>query len=228
MRYAIYFLPEQDTEVWNFGSAVLGFDCISARAVPQMALDGLPSDLMFDLTAEPRRYGFHATLKAPFQLLEGSREDDLLSAVANISCKLSPIEIGRLKISQLKNFLALIPVRQPESLDSLAGHCVQALDRFRAPLTAQEMQRRLASHLSPRQVKLLSLWGYPYVFDQFRLHMTLTGPVPEAFMSSLLAALESEYKRIDVAITITSICVCFEAAPGRPFQLLKRFPLGSG
>src|SRR5438445_432365 len=49
-----------------------------------------------------------------------------------------------------------------------------------------------ATGLSARQAELLARWGYPYVHDEFRFHMTLTGPIADderpAFLASLVKA----------------------------------------
>src|SRR4029077_13718977 len=51
-------------------------------------------------------------------------------------------------------------------------------ERFCLPLTREERGKRLAGGLSAGQIAHLDRWGYPYVFDDFRFHMTLTGPLP--------------------------------------------------
>src|SRR6266436_2078374 len=73
-RYAIYFVPAPDTALYRFGAGALGYDCFTGADMA--TLDTLPVDAgaWRELTREPRRYGFHATLKAPFRLAEGRTE----------------------------------------------------------------------------------------------------------------------------------------------------------
>ena len=52
---------------------------------------------------------------------------------------------------------------------------MKAFNAYRAPLSAADRERRIKAKLSPRQIELMDQWGYPYVLDEYRFHMTLTG-----------------------------------------------------
>ena len=68
-RYAVYFVPAADSALYRFGSAVLQYDCYTGAAVlPPIELRNQADDWR-NATEEPRRYGFHATLKAPMACL---------------------------------------------------------------------------------------------------------------------------------------------------------------
>jgi putative phosphonate metabolism protein len=178
VRYAIYFVAAADSDLHRFGSSVLGYDCYTGGELPR------PADLDIEdadwraLTEEPRRYGFHATLKAPFHLAPSQREDELADAVvafAHRPQEIAPIEP---EVRLLGAFTAIVPRAPVAALAALAAACTTEFDQFRAPLSAQERARRNPARLSARQVSNLDRWGYPYVFDDFRFHMTLTGPLP--------------------------------------------------
>ncbi len=64
-------------------------------------------------------------------------------------------------------------------LQAFAAKCLEGFDFFRAPLSAADRERRTNSQLTRRQLELLDRWGYPYVLDEYRFHMTLTGPLPK-------------------------------------------------
>ena len=74
VRYAIYFTPPEASALAAFGASAIGYCAASGRDV---ALPDSPfhdrADAMA-LTEEPRRYGFHGTLKAPFELAVGRTE----------------------------------------------------------------------------------------------------------------------------------------------------------
>jgi putative phosphonate metabolism protein len=188
-RYAIYFTPAPDSRLDRFGAGVLGYDCFEALDVAQMSLPGVdPADLQ-SVTAEPRRYGFHATLKAPFRLANGS-EAELVAAVSAFASRHAPIPVGPLEVAGMGSFVVLRPVQPNAEVEEFAAACVEAFEAFRAPLSVDERARRLGGGLSGRQIALVERWGYPYVFDEFRFHMTLAGPVPEhqrATMTTLLS-----------------------------------------
>src|SRR5258708_19714311 len=84
-RYAIYFVPAADTALYRFGAAALGYDCFTGADIA--TLDALPVDAgaWRELTREPRRYGFHATLKAPFHLAAGPTEPKLIGVFLDFS-----------------------------------------------------------------------------------------------------------------------------------------------
>ena len=80
-RYALYLAPPADSELWRFGSRVIGRDAASGVDISGFALEGWSAPDWRAATQEPRRYGFHATLKAPFRLAEACDEAALRGAV---------------------------------------------------------------------------------------------------------------------------------------------------
>jgi len=179
-RYAIYFTPPPDSPLAVFGAGVIGYDCFQRAEVPCRSVDGIDPSLLALATVEPRRYGFHATLVAPFHLADGVDEDELAAAFSTFAASRAPIAVGPLAVTPMARFVVLSPVEPHPAIEAFAAACVTAFDRCRAPLTEADRARRIAGGLSVRQAKLLERWGYPYVFDEFRFHMTLAGPVPEA------------------------------------------------
>jgi putative phosphonate metabolism protein len=178
-RYAIYFAPEPQSGLWTLGSSVIGYDAATGCDVPSPEVAGMSGAHWAALTEEPRRYGFHGTLKAPFQLVEGRTEADLLADMARLAEGMAPVVMPRLKVAGIGRFVALIPSGPCASLSDLAAEVVRGLEANRAPLGEADRARRLKSPLSERQMRYLDLYGYPYVLEEFRFHMTLTGPFDE-------------------------------------------------
>lgn len=190
--------------------------------------EGLPLDEA-DWAAsalEPRRYGFHGTLKAPFELPPDRDEDGLLKRLREVARKRTAFEVARLEVAALGPFLALVPAEPAPDLDRLAGDCVRAFDAFRAPLSEADRQRRLAAPLSARQVAALERWGYPYVFEDFRFHMTLTGPLPEARREPVRAALAGLYAAVAArpALAVGSLAIFRQPARTERFRVLAEMP----
>ena len=81
-RYAIYYAPPPGSELDRFGTQLLGYDAFSGEDLPLAdgMLQAVPD--WRDLTSDPRKYGFHATLKAPLSLAPGKTEAELLAASA--------------------------------------------------------------------------------------------------------------------------------------------------
>jgi putative phosphonate metabolism protein len=192
-RYAIYFTPPPDSPLARFGAGVLGYDCFERADVPHRSIDGLDPALLALATADPRRYGFHATLVAPFRLAPGIAEDEVAAAFAAFTAGRAPVMAGPLQVVAMGRFIVLVPTEPYPEIEALADACVAAFDRFRAPLTDSDRARRVAARLTPRQTELLERWGYPYVLDEFRFHMTLAGPVADRERETFAASLANAF-----------------------------------
>ncbi|PSH62154.1 DUF1045 domain-containing protein [Phyllobacterium sophorae] len=188
-RYAIYYTPAREHPLTVAASSWLGRNAFSADPVG----DARP-EAEVRLTAEPRRYGFHATLKAPFRMREGALVEDLEQALGRFAASRSPCPIGPLRIDLLGGFFALVPASPIPTLRGFATHIVEEFDQFRAPMNAPELQRRLQSPLDETETAHLVQWGYPYVLNRFRFHMTLTDRVPEDRRAATRARLEEMFE----------------------------------
>lgn len=210
MRYAIYYTPPPETALARFGAAWF------ARNAP--CLD------------TPRRYGFHGTLKAPFRLAAGTTEAGLLRAAGSFAAERPAFSGPALRLSVLAGFLALTPSEPSEELDRLAADCVAAFDQFRAPAAEAELARRRRTGLSPRQEALLLRWGYPYVMDAFRFHLTLTGRLDEAGLDRERAEAKTMLAGSAPAFPVDGITLMVEPAEGEAFHVLRRceFALPAG
>lgn len=222
-RYAIYFTPHPARALWRFGCEVIGYDAAGGCDVPQFDHPVLRAELTPSRLQEPARYGFHATLKAPFELAAGATCAEILAAAHRFAARQRPIALSRLAVTRMTSFLALTPVESPTELRELADSCVCEFDQFRAPLSPADRARRMTGALSLRQVGHLDRWGYPYVFDDFRFHMTLTGPLPEAAQDVVARALRELYEPITGPVAIDAISVLEQASRFSRFRVLKRF-----
>lgn len=232
MRYAIYFAPPEESPWWRFGARWLGRDAATGAAVEQPAVEGIDAGAFAALTAAPRRYGFHATLKAPFALREGATAQALAAAVECLAAARAPFRLPPLAVERLRDFLALVPVAHESRIGDLAADCVRALDCFRAPPTPGELARRRSAGLSARQDRYLLEWGYPYVLADFRFHLTLTGSLagiaPAQATAVVAAATRALAGLAGEPLWLDALCLYEEREPGGPFRLAARFPLGAG
>jgi putative phosphonate metabolism protein len=227
-RYAIYVAPDTGSPLWRFGSGVIGYDAATGADLPFTETAGLSADRWSATTEDPRRYGFHATLKAPFELARASSEAALLADVEALAATLSPVTLSGLMVRSVGRFIALVPAQPSAGLQSLAAATVERLDHLRAPLSATDRARRLRSPLTPRQVEYLDRYGYPYVLDEFRFHMTLTGPIPDdAERSGIAEALAAAYLRaVPLGPTkIDAIAVYRQPDRDARFRIIARCPL---
>jgi hypothetical protein len=193
-RYAIYFVPALDSDLYRFGSAVLQFDAYAARSV--LPPEELRGEAWRELTDEPRRYGFHATLKAPFYLSPSSSEPQLVSAMQSFAAIGRRVATITPVVRILSGFIAVVAEQPNPSLDGLAADCTTIFDAFRAPMSAPERARRLAAGLNPSQIENLDRWGYAYSFGEFRFHLTLTGGIEVARRDAALRTLQVLFERM--------------------------------
>jgi putative phosphonate metabolism protein len=218
-RYAIYFAPAVDSPWWRFGAAWLGRDDQGGLPLPQPALPEFDPEDFHAFTEEPRRYGFHATLKAPFRLRERVNEDTLQRRMAMLARRLRAVPVGPLVPRLLQDFVALVPAQRPPAIEALAAVCVMDLDDLRAPLTAEELARRHPERLDDEGRDLLRRFGYPHVLHRFQFHMTLSGAV-DAVTADLLchrAAPRVATLNTDAPLELDRICLFREERPGAPF-----------
>lgn len=227
-RYAIYFAPERDSALWAFGCRVLGRDADSAAEVEPFVPAGFDAAEWRELTASARRYGFHATLKAPFALAEGRGEEELLRVFRRFASEQAPVTAPALQVSLHDRHVALTFPQAVPGVQALAASCVSTFDDFRAPMTQADRQKRLAGGISGALRQNLERWGYPYVFGAFTFHMTLAGPVPEERAEAARAALAAEYAAaVPVSdLALREIAVFREPVPGAPFEVIARAVLG--
>lgn len=228
MRYAIYFSPPAGDRLTHRASRWLGRNAFTGKAVEAEPAGGLTADDIAHHTAAPRRYGFHATLKAPFELAGPATEADLLRAMMHFCGTVEPVVIPRLRIARIGPFFALTPHEQPADLTALAARVVSEFERFRAPLDEAGIERRNPERLTRPQLANLYRWGYPYVFDEFRFHMTLTGPVADAEAETMRAILETIFEPLlREPVTVGNVALFVEPAPGAPFIVHSLHPLGA-
>ncbi len=228
-RYAIYHAPEEGSALHEFGRRWLGRNELTGEAVAQYAIPGFDPARLRQITESPRHYGFHGTLKAPFHLANGARSEDLLVTARELAARSRPPAIGSLELKWMGKFLALVPASFNKEIEDFAAACVRHFDAFRAPPTEQELIVRRSAGLTERQLELLDRWGYPYVMDQFRFHLTLTGPMENAAeMDSILVAAESLTRPLRKSpLLISSFCLFQQPHLRAPFRLTHRWPFSA-
>jgi putative phosphonate metabolism protein len=220
MRYAIYFTPPADDPLTRRAGHWLGRDAFSGETLAQPIIEAFSEVAFSELTSDPRRYGFHATMKAPFELAEGVNEAELVDALEGFADRQIAFILPSLVLGQLGQFFALVPGATSPELQKLASDCVTVFDRFRAPLDDSDIARRRPERLTPNERRNLMAWGYPYVLDDFRFHMTLTGPVEREDQPAMRAAIEGHFAGLlDQPRPIDSIALFVEPARGAPFTL---------
>jgi putative phosphonate metabolism protein len=220
-RVAVYYAPAVDDPLFAEAAVWLGRDPESGAPVPQPDIADIA-----EVTAEPRVYGFHATLKPPMRLAEGRQWFDVVQAIDELAVGIAPFELPRLAVSDVHGFLALRETVECRPLQALADACVERLDPLRAPVTKAELARRRRAKLTVRQDEMLVRWGYPYVFDTWFFHMTLTRRLNAEEKRVFMPAAEAHLARaIGLTRQVTDICLFVQPAPDEPFVIEERLKL---
>ncbi|PSH56504.1 DUF1045 domain-containing protein [Phyllobacterium sophorae] len=221
-RFAIYYTPAPEHPLTVAARTWLGRDAFAPGT-------GTADVGKREFISEPRRYGFHATLKAPFRLKEGTPVEALERALRGFAASMSVCPIGPMRIDLIGGFFALVPVHPLPTLRGFASRVVETLDRFRAPMDGDDLKRRMSHQLDDVETTNLVTWGYPYVRDRFRFHMTLTDRVPEeqrAGMRNRLDAVFQPYLSEDYRIDVLSLFV--QEHRNADFVVRSQFALKSG
>jgi putative phosphonate metabolism protein len=226
-RYAIFFVPAPETPLYQTGAALLGYDVYAGKPLPFPDGLALGHDEWRALTSEPRVYGFHATLKAPFRLAPGRTAEELAAHLTAFAAARATFAIVP-AVGAMGSFAAVVPAEPSAALNRLAADCVRAFDAFRAPLNNDERRKRLAAPLSARHKENLERWGYPYVFDDFRFHMTLTGRIAPATHDPVLACLRDKLVAIEGrALAVDRLALLCQPDRDTPFHLIASAPLSA-
>lgn len=226
-RFAIYFAPSANSNLWERAAVWLGRDASDGELFDG-PVAGIDRDRLLNLTQSANRYGFHATLKAPMALPEGATEADLRGALEGFASQHSPIDLGKPLLASLDGFLALL-VEKNEALQDFAAHVVEGFEMLRAPMSIKDRAARASRGLSERQIELLDAYGYPFVFEEFRFHMTLTDRLAEEDAAEIAQAAQTWFSPVlDEPLLLDRLSLFHEPDSGKPFRRVADFKLGGG
>lgn len=227
MRYAICFTPPASDPLSLVAANWLGRNVYSGDMLEPPAVRGLGIHEIAFHTAVPRRYGFHGVLKAPFHLSGDMSESQLLRDLMRFAGTFAPFQISRLEIARLGSFYSLMPSAPCEQIQYLASAIVQEFDRYRAPLSEADIERSDPDGLSAAQFANLHRWGNPYVMDEFRFHMPVTGSINAIDMPRIEAALRTIFEPVlKEPVMVSNVALMIEEGTGGPFRVHSLHPMG--
>jgi putative phosphonate metabolism protein len=228
-RYAIYYVPAPGRDLACFGAQHIGYDAFGGGdlSFPDRIEQMVPD--WRELTGDPRKYGFHATLKAPMSLASGGTEAELLAACEAFAGTSRTIPAIRPVVDSISGFVAVVPAEPSAELERLAADCTREFDSFRAPLTPEDRARRNPHQLTPRQREHLDRWGYPYVMEDFRFHLTLTGRLDAERRATILPILQQRFAALDITtLTIDRIALFRQDGADSRFRIIGHYALTWG
>ena len=225
-RYALYFAPEVGSQWWLAGCQWLGRDTVAMRAITPPPIKGLNAETVHELTDNARRYGFHATLKAPFHLAGTQTAASLEQALHAFCQRQRPVIVPAPQVQWMGGFLALRPHTECPAIHALAQRCVNHFAELSAPLSSPELERRNNRRLTSRQQALLQRWGSPYTEEEFSFYLALSDNLKTGDDSTASVLRDAAVKHFQIAemMCIRGISLFCESAPGANFQLLHHYP----
>lgn len=228
-RCAVYFVSDIHSAWWQAGSAWLGRCAATGLPLAQPSLVGISRQEQWALTADPRRYGWHATLKAPFKLAPSENLKSVMTALQELANTLTAFDLPALQVSTKGGFMALRPVGDLSRINSTAAVCVKDLHRLAKPLSESDLARRRQAPLSPEQDRLMLAWGYPYVLDEFEFHLSLTQKldgISDAMRATWLQAAQAHFAPLGIC-RFDRLALFVEPERGADFVLFDQVALRS-
>lgn len=228
-RVAIYYAPDIDHVFWKLGTSWLGRCPARQITLDQPPISGVDVETFRNVTRSARRYGWHATLKAPFQLHESGRLSALHDQMAIFAKSNLKLHLPQLVVRRSGNFLALMLSEPSQLLQNFASQCVREFHPYARPLSDADLARRRNVDLSAEQDQLLQTWGYPYVMDEFSLHMTLTDDLTDLSDVQVFNIIEKAQEWfapiLDAPFEIDALSLFIEPIAGGDFIWADRYPL---
>jgi hypothetical protein len=227
IRLAIYYTPAPRSPLATAAAAWLGRDVMGGAVLPRPVVAGLAETRLEEIVSDPFHYAFHGTIKPPFRLGPAVTIEDVAKRLKGFAAMQKPFTLPPLELSFMYDFFCLRPVRPCPQLQSLAAETVRHFDDFRQPPSPEELAKRRKADLTPQQENMLGTWGYPYVMDEFRFHLTLTGKVGDEGEKAILRReLQERFpQRILGDIPFDGLTLFIET-DGRPMRLVDFFPFG--
>ena len=227
-RYAIYYVPRLESDLGQFGNAWLGYDPVSGKDIPRPTVQGMTSQEIVSITKGAGRYAFHGTLRSPFKLRKNRSLSSLDKALQSFAAKVHPIICGPLSIRSIGRFLALVPDDPENQIPGLAEKCMRAFDNFRLAPGKQELDRRRQAGLTDIQEQLLLRWGYPFVMEEFRFHLTLSDKLEGMDLIRYQALLEKHCNGLcKEPFVIDEIALLGDPGQGGKFEEISRYKLSA-
>jgi hypothetical protein len=148
----------------------------------------------------------------------------LVEAMAAFCACRRRLVTGKLQLHRFPRFLALVPESETAELDWLADSCVTYFDHFRSPITPEDRARR--GDMTSAEAALFEQFGYNFIFNNFKFHITLAGPLDEPELDALQPALATAVAPLcEKPFAVEDLCLFGDPGEGAPFQLVERFSL---
>jgi len=225
-RYAIYYTPPRKSLLESAGALWLGRTAHRYGQIPKEIPEGFFKQEYYQIIESPRWYGFHGTIRAPFELAENCTPEQFTKDVTRICADHVPFAFSGLAVSCFGGFLALTPTAGYLELVKLHSDLVRKLDGLRAPLASFDLKRHLDKKLSERQERLLRRFGYPFVLEEYRFHMTLTGTIDDRVRRAYKDKLEHILNPyLNQPVPVNEVTIYMQPDRKTPFVEYARVPL---
>jgi hypothetical protein len=144
-----------------------------------------------------------------------------MAAVRRAAARHGPFMLAPLRLMLLSGFPVLSAKAVMEPFFALEKSLLETLSPMFLPPDPQSLARR--GKLNSRQIENFWKWGYPFVLNDHRFHLTL-GDVGSS--DEYIKALKGYFApSLLNSLAISKVSLCVQNAPDGKFMLLKDFPL---
>lgn len=192
-RLAIYYTPEESSSLAGEAAIWFGRDIYSTTRAAGAGANNLNDTFIANITKSPSHYGFHATLKPPFTIENADVIEEISLLLETFANSREAFIIPDFEVKMLNSFFCLRPKTVSNQLHSIANELVTQFDHFRLPAGQAELEKRRSSGLTRNQEQMLLKWGYPYVMEEYRFHLTLTGMIEKQFRQAVAQELSERF-----------------------------------
>ncbi len=223
-RYIVAFAPNTSSLLWSLGSRWFGYDAASKRLSTDVATFGLPENIHTTTISAVRRSGFNLPVAGPFQLHRGISQADLLNYAEAFCETMTPANSGKLQIRAINTRLVMEPMITPRAILNMADDCVRFFNKFRMPGKPLPGNSPVRKSLSTRQLDYYLRWGQPYVFEEFRPHIPLTGRLPGKAVNPLGKQLALHFgNALNAGLLVDNISIFCQPNNLEPATLIAQF-----
>lgn len=192
-RYIISFAPKSTSMFWKLGALWFGYDASRNAYTKNTLVPGMPKEHHDAAVTTARRSGFNIILTGPFQLTAGMPEELLKTTISLYCQSLSTLQTGPLSIIETAHKLSISAQEISPQVQKLADDIVLEFNAFRLPANPLPEDSPIRAALTPGQLKNLIEWGQPYIFEELKFQIPLTGRLPEKMSGPLKSFLEGRF-----------------------------------
>ncbi|MEW6738255.1 MAG: DUF1045 domain-containing protein, partial [Acidobacteriota bacterium] len=209
--FALYFIPALTSELYQFGTEVLGYDIRRRITVKDSRWQ--------NFVGEAHDYGFHLTLCDVLYFLDKIEVENVLKEIKYLVHQFKPFELTELQLAGAfpdSNSLSIVMKDSSGSLEALHNELVHRVyRRAKASNYSLELTKLKRERDYQRSQLMIDRYLAPYILQRFHPHFTLLTNVAMEQQLSIYQELEAIFaERVhEQTIVVKNLAVMFRHKP---------------